>query len=291
VNQAMRRGPGIRLDPDDWRVRPFLAYARLLAQYHQHRVLHLERLGSLVRKKRRVVIVGNHVLDILDPLLFVSQLLRQYGCVPCFIGHENLIFRFPGLRQIALRYGMIPSRHMRETERALRRDGLLMLYPGSGSEAMRRVYRDEPYRLKWEGRYGFLRLALKHDAEIVFVAALGIDEMYYQSSFEIPSTMLRLFSSERYKGARFQFGLFGPHLFPALFPLPVQIIHAVSSPLDLGDRAAARHDRRALEALHERIWNECQSFLDRSLRQREREAPTVDRLVRGGENLLQRMGL
>jgi hypothetical protein len=291
VSQSTERRPGIQFDPDDWRVRPFLAYARLLARYHQHRVLHLERLGALIRKQRRVVLVGNHVLDILDPLLFVSELLRQYGCVPCFIGHENLVFRFPGLRQIALRYGMIPSRHMRETERALRRDGLLMLYPGSGSEAVRRIYRDEPYRLKWEGRYGFLRLALKHDAEIVFVAALGIDEMYYQSSLQIPSALLRSFSSERYRGARFQFGLLGPHLLPGFFPLPVQITHSVSPPLDLGDRAAARRNPRALKALHERVWRECQSFLDRSLQQREREAPMIDRLVRGGEGLLQQFGV
>lgn len=288
--QPIEQRPGIRLEPDDWGVRPFLAYARLLARYHQHRVLHLDRLGSLIRNQRRVVLIGNHVLDILDPLLFAAEVLRRYGCVPCFIGHENLIFRFPGLRQIALRYGMIPSRHMRETERALVRDGLLMLYPGSGSEAVRRVYRQEPYRLKWEGRYGFLRLALKYDAEIIFVAAVGIDEMYYQSNLEIPPAMLRLLGSERYRGARFQFGLLGPHLLPTFLPLPVQITHVVSPPLELGDRSAAR-SRHGLKSLHERIWAECQSFLDRSLQQRERRAPMLDRLVRGGENLLQRIGL
>jgi len=287
-----RRGdaPGIKLDPDDWMVRPFLAFARALRVYHGHRVLHLERLRALLRQRRRVVLVGNHVLDMLDPLLFVSVLLEECGCVPCFIGHENLVFGLPGLREVAMRHGMIPSRHMTEAAAALRRDGLLMLYPGSGSEAARRVYRDEPYRLKWSKRMGFLRLALENDAAVVFVAAVGIDEMYYQSSVEIPDVVLRLTGSQRYKGARFQFGLLGPHLLPALFPLPVQITHVLSAPIDLGDRAAARRDRRTLARLHRRVWEECQDFLDAAVAARERDASPIDRLVRGGQRVLQQLG-
>ena len=287
-----RRGdaPGIKLDPDDWMVRPFLAFARALRAYHGHRVLHLERLRALLRQRRRVVLVGNHVLDMLDPLLFVSVLLEKCGCVPCFIGHENLVFGLPGLREVAMRHGMIPSRRMTEAAAALRRDGLLMLYPGSGSEAARRVYRDEPYRLKWSKRMGFLRLALENDAALVFVAAVGIDEMYYQSSVEIPDVVLRLTGSQRYKGARFQFGLLGPHLLPALFPLPVQITHVLSAPIDLGDRAAARRDRRTLARLHRRVWEECQEFLDQAVAAREHDASSIDRLVRGGQRVLQQLG-
>jgi hypothetical protein len=202
-----------------------------------------------------------------------------------------LIFRTLGLGQLASRYGMIPSRHLRETARALKQDGLLMLYPGSGSEAARRIYRDEPYRLKWEGRYGFLRLALRYDAEILFVAGIGIDEMYYQSSVEIPTWLLRLWSSERYAGSRFQLGVLGPHVLPAMLPLPVKITHVVSPPLDLGDRAAALRSQAALHALHARLWNDCQSFLDRCVARRGRRADLLDRLVRRGEGVLARIGL
>jgi 1-acyl-sn-glycerol-3-phosphate acyltransferase len=282
---------GVALDADDWVVRPMLWGARALRRYHAHRVLHLERLGALISRGRRVVLVGNHVLDIVDPLLFVAALLERYGCVPCFIGHENLVFGFPGLREIATRFGMIPSRHMNEASRALRRDGLLMLYPGSGSEAARRSYRDEPYRLKWEKRLGFLRLALRNDADVVFVAAVGIDEMYYQSRLAIPGPLLKLLGAERYRGSHVQFGLLGPHLLPGIFPLPVQITHVVSPPLDLGDRAAARRQPAALRRLHERLWAECQAFLDAAVERRERKAGWLDRAVRGSELALQRSGL
>ena len=272
-------------------VRLFLGYARALARYQRHRVLHLQRLGSLLAQGRRVVLVGNHVLDVLDPLLFTAVLIDRWGRIPHFIGHENFVFRLPGLAQIAKRYQMIPSRHMGEAAAALRRDGLLMLYPGSGSEAARRSYRDEPYRLKWENRFGFLRLALRYDAELLFVAAIGIDEMYYQSSWEMPLWLLRLFSGERYRGSRLQFGMLGPHLVPTLLPFPVQITHDISRPLDLGDRAAARRSRTALARLHERVTAQCQSFLDAAVARRDRDAPALDRAVRAGERLLQSLGV
>lgn len=262
-----------------------------MARYHAHRVLHIERLGALLARGRRVVIVGNHVLDMLDPLLFTTALIERYGSVPCFIGHENLVFRFPGLGRLARSFGMIPSRRMADASAALRRDRLLMLYPGSGSEAARRSYRDEPYRLKWENRLGFLRLALRNDAEVVFVAAVGIDEMYYQSRFEIPGWLLRLSNAERYRGSRFQFGLLGPHMLPGLFPLPVRITHVVSKPFDLGDRDEARRSPAALRRLHARVWKGCQRFLDAAVARREKDAPLVDRAVRRGERLLQEIGV
>jgi hypothetical protein len=282
---------GVQLNRTDPLVRSFLAYAHVLARYHRHRVLHLDRLGSLLRQGRRVVVVGNHVMDILDPLLFTTALIDRYGRIPRFIGHENMVFRFPGLGSIANQYRMIPSRQKREAMAALRASGLLMLYPGSGSEAALRSYRDEPYRLKWEKRFGFLELALRGDAELVFVSGVGIDEMYYQSSLEIPLLFLRLFSAERYRGSRMQFGTLGPRLIPTLTSLPVQITHVVSKPLDLGDRAAARRSRAALVQLQHRVIEQCQQLLDAAVARRDRTAPLLDRTVRAGERLLQRLGV
>lgn len=286
-----RNGSAVQFDRDDPLVRLFLGYARALALYHRHRVLHLERIGALLKKGRRIVLVGNHALDVLDPLLFTAALIDRYGRFPHFIGHENLIFRMPGLGAIARRHQMIPSRHMRETGAALRKSGLLMLYPGSGSEAARRSYRDDPYRLLWDKRMGFLELALRFDAELLFVAAVGIDEMYYQSSLTIPKWILRRFSAERYEGSRMQFGILGPHLVPTLLPFPVQITHVVSQPLPLGDRAAVRHSRKALTRLHRRIVARCQELLDDAVAQRDRDAPLLDRAIRAGERIAQRVGI
>jgi hypothetical protein len=286
--------PGVPIDPHALVPRLLLGYAGFLARYHRHRVRHLAQLDQVLRAGRRVVLVANHVLDVIDPLLFVAALVRRYRRAPHFIGHENIIFRVPGLRELASGWGAIPSRHMEETAEALERDGLLMLFPGAATEAMMRSFRDEPYRLKWEGRRGFLELALAHDAEVVFVAAVGVEEMYYQSRIPTPDRIIGFYNAgkpRRYHGAPLNFGLLGPHVLPAMFPLPVQIVHDVSPPLDLGDREAARRDPAALEALHARVWAECQAYLDRVVARRDRQAPWIDRMVRGAERLLQRIGV
>lgn len=288
---------GVPVDPRALVPRLMLGYAALLARWHRHRVRHMEHLDDLIRRGRRVVLVGNHVLDLVDPLLFVAEIVHRHGRAPHFIGHENIIFRVPGLRELATAWGVVPSRRPREAADALARDGLLMIFPGSAREAAMRRYRDEPYRLKWEGRTGFVRLALEHDAEILFVAAVGSEEMYYQSSLRSPDCLMGFFNAgdaARYRGTPLGFGLLGPHVVPTIFPLPVQITHDVSMPIDLGtpdERAAARTDDAALVALHRRAWDECQHVLDRAVARREHDAPWTDRAVRGVEHLLQRLGV
>src|SRR5664279_2664118 len=95
---------GMPLNQRDPLVRVFLGYAHMLARYHRHRVLYLDRLGALLRRGRRVVLVGNHAMDVIDPLLFTAALIDRYGRIPNFIGHENAVFRMPGLGDLAKRY-------------------------------------------------------------------------------------------------------------------------------------------------------------------------------------------
>ncbi len=282
---------GIGIDPEALPTRAFLAFADLLARYHRHRVLHLERLGRLLEAGRPVVLVGNHALDIVDPLLLLAAVFRRTGCVPNFVGHENGWFKVPLLREIAKLYQVVPARDPEAALAALRRSRFLMLFPGATREAALRSYRDEPYRLQWSRRSGFLRLALQADAELVFAAAVGCDEAYYQSRLPIPRTLLALANggdAERYREARLRFGLSGPHLLPGLFPLPVRITHVVAEPLDLGDRERALRDPETLSVLHAEVWKRCQRFLDRAVARREGDP--LDRSLRSALRLLQRLG-
>jgi hypothetical protein len=283
----------VEIDRADLPTAGLIGIARLLARYHRHRVRHIDRLLGLLRAGRAVVVIGNHALDVVDALLFVAAILKRYGRVPRFISHTSWQ-RLPGLRTISERYRVVPSRSMADASRALAEDRFLMLFPGGASEAALRSYRDEPYRLKWENRLGFLRLALEHDAEIVFVAAVGNEEMYFQSTLPTPDVLIRLAAAgdgTRYRGSYLRFGLAGIHALPGVFPLPVQVTHEVSPPLMLGDRALARRDPGALAALHRSVCQACQTFLDRAVARRERSSDLVDRTIRVGERLVQRIGI
>jgi hypothetical protein len=285
---------GAPIDLEAWPTRAFLLLADVLGRYYRHQIVHLERLDRLFRADRRVLLVGNHALDLVDPLLLLATIFRKLHRVPRFIGHQNGWFRTPVLREVSARFQIVPSNSPDEAAAALRRDGFLMLYPGAIREAGMRRYRDEPYRLKWEGRMGFLRLALEADAEIVFVAALGSDEAYYQSVLPTPETLIRLLNGgdgARYRGMPLSFGVLGVHLVPGLFPFPVRLTHVIAKPLDLGDRERAQRDPEALAALHGRVWNDCQRFLDRVVAHRARYTDALDRSIRGAERLLGRIGL
>ena len=288
------RVSGAPIDPDAWLTRAFLGLADVLGRYHRHQVVHLERLRRLLHSDRPVLLVGNHALDIVDPLLLLATIFRKLHRVPRFIGHQNGWFNVPVLREISARFQIVPSHRPEEAEAALRRDGFLMLYPGAIREAGMRSYRDEPYRLKWEGRMGFLRLALATDAEVVFVAALGSDEAYYQSVLPTPERLIGLINGgdgARYHGMRLRFGLLGIHLVPGLLPFPVRLTHVIAKPLDLGDRERAQRDPEALAELHGRVWDDCQRFLDRVVANRARYTDALDRSIRDAERLLERIGL
>jgi hypothetical protein len=128
----------------------------------------------------------------------------------------------------------------------------------------------------------------------VFVAAVGSEEMYFQSNLPTPQTIVRLADSgdgRRYRGTYLRFGLAGVHLVPAIFPFPVQLTHVVSPPLVLADRALARRDPDALTAMHRSVWDACQTFLDRAVAERERSADVVDRAIRAGERVVQRINI
>jgi len=67
---------GTAIDPEAWPTRAFLALASVPGQYRRHRVVNLARLDRLFRSDRRVILVGNHALDIVDPLLLLATVFR-----------------------------------------------------------------------------------------------------------------------------------------------------------------------------------------------------------------------
>jgi hypothetical protein len=272
----------------------FLAAAAALARYHRYELLWADRLVRRLDAGRSVIVVGNHALNIVEPLLFIATLYRVCGRVPRFVGHEAGWFKVPVLRRIAAKWELVPSRDAAAAGAALERDGFLMLFPGGNGESGLRSYRDEPYRLKWEGRKGFLRLALEHDADVVFAAAVGNDEAFYQSQLPVPKPLLQIAfpgSAARYAGMRLNFGMLGAQIVPGALPLPTKLFHVVSRPLDLGDRARALEDPAAFDALHAAVWAECQRFLDDVVARRERYSDPLDRWLRRGQSLLHRLGV
>jgi len=216
---------------------------------------------------------------------------RTTGRLLRFIAHGNLFFTLPVLRTLAPIWGLIPNRHVELADAALTEAGALMLYPGSGTEAILRSYRREPYRLKWDGKLGFVQLAARHRATILFVAGLGIDEMYYQTDVRMPASAIRYGNAgdaDYYRGARLQIGAAGIHVLPGVLPLPVRVTHVISPPLTT-DPGLDPDDPDAVAHAHVALWAESQAFLDAAVV--ARDSDLVDRGLRSAMSWLQRLGV
>lgn len=279
--------------PSSWTSEALLRCGNLLCVYHRHRLRGVQHLQAALRAKRPVIVVGNHCMDAADPLMLRAALHEATGRLVRFIGHEALFFGLRSLGRVAAAGGIIPSRHPRLAEQVLREDGILALYPGAGTEAALRSYRREPYRLKWYERLGFVEPAIRERAAILFVAGVGIDEMYYQTDVRVPPALFRPVDGtylESYRGMRVQLGSAGLHLLPGVFPLPVKVTHTISAPLAF-DRSVDPSDRVRLEKTQIAIWAKCQNLLDEAVAARERDSDWLDRVLRGGERALQAIGV
>jgi 1-acyl-sn-glycerol-3-phosphate acyltransferase len=273
--------------------RATLGVGGALRRYHRHRVRGMEHLAAALAHERPVILVSNHCFDIVDPLMLAVAIHGALGRWPRFIGHGNLFFTLPVLRSLAAHWGVIPNRHMALADAVLREEGLLMLYPGSGTEAILRSYRREPYRLKWYGKLGFVELAARHHATLLFVAAIGIDELYYQTNIPAPATVVRYGNAgdaDHYRGARVQLGAAGLHVLPGILPLPVRVTHVIAPPIAL-DPGLDPSDRAALETAQIRIWAECQALLDGAVAARARDSDALDAVCRRSLDWLYRTGL
>ncbi len=281
------------VEPTHWVNKVMRSAGEGLRRYHRHRVRGIEHLTTALDAGRPVVLVGNHCLDLVDPLMLTVAVYGDTGHLLRFIAHGNLFFSIPGLRTLAPMWGLIPNRDMALADHVLANDRALMLYPGSGTEAILRCYRREPYRLKWHGKTGFVRLAARHRASVLFVAGLGIDELYYQTNIRMPAVAMRYGNAgddAYYRGARVQLGAAGVHLVPGVLPLPVRVTHVVSPPLDLAPDLDPDDDA-AVEAAQVRLWAESQAFLDTAVAARERDSDPLDRSCRRAMRWLERIGV
>lgn len=122
-----------------------------------------------------VLFAGNHTLmGLLDVPVMLLELYDRVGIWPRPIG-DHVHFAIPGWRDLLAAFGTVEG--TRERCRALMRAGeSILVFPGGAREVFKR--RGERYRLLWDGRTGFARLAIEHGYAIVPFSAVGAEECY-----------------------------------------------------------------------------------------------------------------
>src|SRR5215475_6752609 len=79
-------------------VRATLRFGRVLRIYHRHELLGVDNLRRALDAERPVLLIGNHCMDLVDPLMLRAAIYRETRRLVRFIGHELMFFRLPGVR-------------------------------------------------------------------------------------------------------------------------------------------------------------------------------------------------
>jgi 1-acyl-sn-glycerol-3-phosphate acyltransferase len=122
-----------------------------------------------------VLLVGNHSGGNASPdtMVFTLAFSTYFGVERSFyqLAH-NLVLSMPGLGFLR-KYGTVAA-SPENAERALASGAALLVYPGGDHEVHRPTW--EGNTVNFDGRRGFVRLALEHDVPIVPVVAIGGQE-------------------------------------------------------------------------------------------------------------------
>jgi 1-acyl-sn-glycerol-3-phosphate acyltransferase len=122
-----------------------------------------------------VLLVGNHSGGNMlpDTLVFTVGFSTYFGVERSFyqLAH-NLVLSMPGLGWLR-KFGTVAASH-ENARKALRSNAALLVYPGGDYEVHRPIW--ERNQVDFNGRKGFLRLAIEEDVPIVPVVAVGGQE-------------------------------------------------------------------------------------------------------------------
>jgi 1-acyl-sn-glycerol-3-phosphate acyltransferase len=131
-------------------------------------------LGN-VPEEGGVLLVGNHSGGNLTPdtVVFTLAFSTYFGVERAFhqLAH-NLVLSFPGLSYLR-KYGTVAA-SQDNARKALEAGAAVLVYPGGDYEVHRPSW--QRHRVDFDGRKGFIRLALEQDVPIVPVVAVGGQE-------------------------------------------------------------------------------------------------------------------
>ena len=184
-----------------------------------------------------VLLVGNHSGGTLiaDTFVFGQAFYRYFGPERLFhqLAHD-MVFKVPGIRAMLARYGTVPA-SPENMRRALERDAALLVYPGGDHETYRPSW--ESSEVDFDGRTGFVKLALELDTPIVPVVAIGGQEtaLFLGQG----RGLARRLALDRLLRLKVLPAQIGPPLgltvldLPLRIPLPAKITIRVLPPIDL----------------------------------------------------------
>jgi 1-acyl-sn-glycerol-3-phosphate acyltransferase len=269
--QVIKRIPTADLDErDPDYIRENLPGAWMLASfYFRADVKGLHNIPS----EGPVLLVGNHSGGNLTPdtTVFTLAFTTYFGVERKFhqLAH-NLVLAMPMLSFLR-KYGTVAAGRS-NAQKALQTGAAVLVYPGGDYEVHRPIW--EAGKVDFDGRKGFIRLALEEDVPIVpIVSAGGQETAIFLSRGEGLAKLLRLDKLFRLKVLPISLAVpWGLNVGDMLghFPLPAKISVRALKPIHLRDEFGDEPD---VDAVYNHIMGVMQAELD--LLYRDRRLPVI----------------
>ena len=223
-------------------------------------VLHIDRIDT----DRPSLFVANHGPYGVEGALIPSLVHEHTGMFPRLMGDSSMM-NGP-LGDSVMKLGLVLAN--RKVCGALMDAGeSLLLYPGGTREGAKA--RGDQYRLLWDGRTGFVRMAIEHGFTITPVASVGPDEMwdFRADKNDMRDTwvasLLERLSPENYDPEilpPIPSGLFG-----TIIPRPERFYIAFGKPYDTRRFAGKGNDKRTLNRIKNAVQKELEGLIAEAL--------------------------
>jgi 1-acyl-sn-glycerol-3-phosphate acyltransferase len=240
-------------------------------------LMHADRIDT----KRPSVFVANHGPLGWESSLIPSMIREHTGMFPRLLADAFLMKG--SLEAPMMSLGLVLAN--REVCSALMEAGeSILVFPGGSREGAKR--RGDQYKLFWEGRTGFVRMAIEHGFSITPLATVGPEEMWdlrFDGS-DIEGTwiesLLKRAMPDDYDSALIPpipSGLFG-----TVIPRPERFYMAFGEPYDTSAFAGKESDKRVLNKIKKAVQQDLEGLIKEALlerTQRRHEMHWVRRLL------------
>ncbi|AQA03215.1 glycerol acyltransferase [Mycobacterium sp. MS1601] len=124
----------------------------------------------------RFLLVGNHTQFAASEIVLIPYFVRQRLGRRVRPLADRQFGRMPGPQlHLMDAFGAVIG-SPESAAQLMRADQPILVFPGGGREIAK--FKGEEYRLRWQNRAGFARVAIEHDYPIVTAALVGGDDVY-----------------------------------------------------------------------------------------------------------------
>jgi 1-acyl-sn-glycerol-3-phosphate acyltransferase len=182
--------------------------------YHRHEVVGMQKIPA----EGSALLVCNHSLATYDISLLMSAIYNDTGRIGRSL-IDRLFYKIPFLGETMELLGSVKG--TQENAEQLLNDGhLVTVAPGGMNESIRSSA--NRYQIRWEGRRGFIRLAIKTGSPLILAACPKADDI-----FEIYANPATKWVYETLKVPI----VLARGIGPTPVPKPVKLVHFLSDPI------------------------------------------------------------